>query len=138
MNEYYSEENFKEKLKKSNCNQDFKHNDGDYYDVESSLEDTNEDLLSCSHSEYGDCIVGQIQAKNEEEFLNKCCHLIAMTQPEGDNKKIVANIYMRSPKLINVEEVYTQTPMEDIHKPEMSFVLLANLSMMHDFAETTN
>ena len=72
--------------------------DGDDSDVdctdaeEDILDSDNEESLSTDNLGYGRSVVSQIQAENDDDFLEKCCHLIAMTQPEEDHQSIIADI----------------------------------------------
>ena len=46
-------------------------------------------LITVSEEDYGSSIISQVQADNEDAvFQMKCCHLIAMTQPEKDDQSI--------------------------------------------------
>ena len=51
--------------------------DSDYTDAEEDILDSdNEDSLSTHNSGYGRSVVSQIQAENNDDFLEKCSHLI--------------------------------------------------------------
>ena len=114
--------------------------DSDYSDAEEDILDSdNEDLLSTHNSDYGRSVVSQIQSENNDDFLEQCCHLIAMTQPEEDDQSIIADILKNSPKMTYVEEMtsHKYKSMEDTCESDMSQVSLRNLSMMQ-FNEATN
>ena len=86
------------------------------FDAEKSLDSDNEDLqdllYSDSDSGYGSSVVSQIQAENDDEFLMKVCHLIAMTQPDEDGQSSIAVILRNMPKMA-CGEVTSQNSMED-------------------------
>ena len=112
--------------------------DSDYTDAEEDILDSdNEDSLSTHNSSYGRSVVSQIQAENNDDFLEQCCHLIAMTQPEEDDQSIIADILKNSPKMAYVEECVHNQSMEDTHESDMPQVSLRSLSMMQ-FNEATN
>ena len=74
--------------------------DSDYTDAEEDILDRdNEHSLSTHNSGYGRSVVSQIQAENNDDFLEKCCHLIGMTQPEENDQSIIADILKNSPKM---------------------------------------
>ena len=69
--------------------------DVDFFDAERSLDSDNEDIpYTNSDSGYGSTVVSQIQAENDDEFFREVCHLIAMTQPDEDDKSIVLLIFL--------------------------------------------
>ena len=108
--------------------------DVEFFDVEKSLDSDNEELLF----DYGSTVGSQVQAENNDKFLEEICHLIAMTQPEEDDQSIVADIYKNSPKMTCMEESGCQfhSSMEDIHGTEVTQDSLS-LSMMQT-NEATN
>ena len=99
--------------------------DVDFFDVGDSLDNDNEELLST----YRRSVVSQIQAENDDEFLEEICDLIAMTQPDEDGQSILADILKNSPKMTCGEEC-THNSMEGIHEPDVPQDLLRSLSMM--------
>ena len=113
--------------------------DVDFFDAEKSLDSENEDLqdlpYSDSDSGYGSSVVSQIQAENDDEFFKEVCHLIAMTQPDGQS--IIADIYRNMPKMACGEDLCTLNSMEDRREPVAPQDLLTNLSMMQTY-EATN
>ena len=110
--------------------------DADFFDAGDALDNVNEDLLSTVNSGYGRIVVSQIQAENDDEFMEEICHLIAMTQPDEDGQSILADILKNSPKMTCGEEC-AHSSMEDIREPVVTQDLLGNLSMMQ-FYEATN
>ena len=110
--------------------------DVDFFDAGDALDNDNEDSLSTTNSGYGRSVVSQIQAENDDEFLEGVCHLIAMTQPEEDGQSILADILKNSPKMTCGEEC-AHNSMEDIREPVVPQDLLRSLSMMQ-YNEATN
>ena len=106
--------------------------DVDFFDVGDSLDNDNEELLST----YGRSVVSQIQAENDDEFLEEICDLIAMTQPDEDGQSILADILKNSQKMTCGEEC-THNSMEDIREPVVTQDLLRSLAMMQS-NEATN
>ena len=60
-----------------------------------------------------------------------------MTQLEEDDQSIIADIYKNSTRMASVKKLCTHKPMEDIHEPEVSQVLLRSL-FLNQLNEATN
>ena len=110
--------------------------DVDFFDAGDALDSDNEDSLSTTNLGYGRSVVSQIEAENNDKFLEEVCHLIAMTQPEEDGQSIIADILKNSPKMTCGEEC-THNSMEDIREPVATQDLLRSLSMIQS-NEATN
>ena len=114
-------------------NEEYEESDSEYWDTESTLDSDDEYMLAMESYEPIVDEIARIEGQDKDAFLEKCCLLVAMMQPDEVDTSIIRDMLKMSNRAIkpNREENTSQFSftMEDRRKPETSRVLLEDLSM---------
>ena len=114
-------------------NEEFEESDSEYWDTESTLDSDDEYMLAMESYEPIVDEIARIEGQDKDAFIEKCCLLVAMMQPDEVDTSIIRDMLKMKNRAIepNREENTSQFSftMEDRRKPETSRVLLEDLSM---------